>query len=99
MFAKRWHKGAMLTLALILAALLLVFSALAAFGLPYMVMGPRAFEEFGERPDLQVMATGFGVAVIGAAALPIAATGLISAAPQMQVFAETILGVPERIWS
>jgi len=86
-------------LALILAGLLLAVSAFAAFGVPWLVMGPRAFEEFGERADMQVMAAGFGVAVAVAAALPFAATGLISAAPQMQVFAETVLGVPGRIWS
>ncbi len=88
----------MLTIALLLAGLLLAFSGFAAFGVPYLVMGPRAFEEFGERADLQAMAAGFGAALILAAALPFAATGLISAAPQMQVFAETILGVPERVW-
>lgn len=99
MFAIRWHKGGMLTLALILAFLLLAVSALAAFGVPYLVMGPRAFEEFGERPDMQVMAAGFGMAAVVVAALPFAATGLISASPQMQVFAETVLGVPGRIWS
>lgn len=54
----------MLTLALFLAALLLAFSAFAAFGLPYMVMGPRALEEFAERADMQAMATGLGVAAI-----------------------------------
>ncbi len=86
-------------LALILAALLLAFSAFAAFGVPYLVMGPRAFEEFGERTDMQVMAASFGAVLAGLIALPFAATGLISAAPQMQVFAETILGVPERVWA
>ncbi|MEQ9505620.1 MAG: hypothetical protein RLO80_05075 [Hyphomonas sp.] len=89
----------MLTIALILAGLLLAFSAFAAFGVPYMVMGPRAFEEFSERTDMQVMAAGFGAALIAAIALPFAATGLISAGPQMQVFAETILGVPDRVWA
>jgi hypothetical protein len=89
----------MLTLALILAALLLAVSAFAAFGVPYLVMGPRAFEEFGERADLQVMAAGFGALLIGALALPFAATGLISGSPQMQVFAETILGVADRVWA
>ncbi len=98
MFAVRWHKGGMLMLAFILALLLLAVSALAVFGMPYLVMGPRAFEELGERADLQVMAAGFGAAAVAAAALPFAASGLISAAPQMQVFAETILGVPERVW-
>lgn len=85
----------MMTLALLVAGLLLAFAAFAAFGLPYMVMGPRAFEEFGERTDLQAMAAGLALA----AALPFAASGLISAAPQMQVMAETLLGVPQRFWS
>ena len=85
----------MMTLALLIAGLLLAFAAFAAFGLPYMVMGPRAFEEFGERTDLQAMAAGLALA----AALPFAASGLISAAPQMQVMAETLLGVPQRFWS
>ena len=85
----------MMTFALLIACLLLAFAAFAAFGLPYMVMGPRAFEEFGERRDLQAMATGLALA----AALPFAASGLISAAPQMQVMAETLLGVPQRFWS
>lgn len=85
----------MMTLALLVAGLLLAFAAFAAFGLPYMVMGPRAFEEFGERTDLQAMAAGLALA----AALPFAASGLISAAPQMQVMAETLLGVPQLFWS
>jgi hypothetical protein len=85
----------MMTLALLVAGLLLAFAAFAAFGLPYMVMGSRAFEEFGERADLQAMAAGLALA----AALPFAASGLISAAPQMQVMAETLLGVPQRFWS
>ena len=89
----------MLMMALILAALLLAFSAFAAFGVPYLVMGPRAFEEFGERADLQVMVASFGAVLALAIALPFAATGLISAGPQMQVFAETILGVPDRVWA
>jgi hypothetical protein len=89
----------MMMLAILLALLLLAFSAFAAFGLPYLVMGPRAFEEFGERADLQTMAAVAGAAVVAAAALPFAATGLISAAPQLQVFAETILGATSRYWS
>ncbi|MBK8197995.1 MAG: hypothetical protein IPK75_06465 [Acidobacteria bacterium] len=89
----------MLTLALLLAGLLLAFSAFAAFGVPYLVMGPRAFEEFAERPDLQALVAGFGAALVLAASLPFAATALISAGPQMQVFAETLLGVPDRVWA
>jgi len=89
----------MMTLAILLAVLLLAFSAFAAFGLPYLVMGPRAFEEFGERADMQAMAAVAGLAVVAVLSLPFAATGLISAAPQLQVFAETILGAASRDWS
>lgn len=89
----------MMTLAILLAVLLLAFSAFAAFGLPWLVMGPRAFEEFGERADMQAMSVVAGVAMVAVLALPFAATGLISAPPQLQVFAETILGAASRDWS
>jgi len=77
----------MMMLALLFAGLLLAFAAFAVFGLPYMVMGPRAFEEMGERRDLKVLAAGFGALAVIGAALPFAASGLISGAPQMQVSA------------
>lgn len=89
----------MMILALLFAGLLLAFAAFAVFGLPYMVMGPRAFEEMGERRDLKVLAAGFGALAVIAAALPFAASGLISAAPQMQVSAEPLPGVPQQFWS
>ena len=89
----------MMMFALLVAGLLLAFAAFAAFGLPYMVMGPRAFEEIGERRDLRVLAAGFGALAVMAAALPFAASGLISAAPQMQVSAEPLPGVPQQFWS
>ncbi len=89
----------MLTLALVLAVLLLAFAAFAAFGLPYMVMGARAFEEFAERADEQVMAVGLALAAGLVAAAPFLVPTLISAAPQVQVMAETVLGVPSRFWS
>lgn len=89
----------MMMLALLLAGLLLAFAALAAFGLPYLVMGNRAFEDLGERRDLKVLAAGFGALAVIVVALPFAASGLISGAPQMQVSAETLPGVPHRFWS
>ncbi len=89
----------MMILALLFAGLLLAFAAFAVFGLPYMVMGPRAFEEMGERRDLKVLAAGFGALAVIAAALPFAASGLISAAPQMQVSAEPLPGVPQQFRS
>jgi hypothetical protein len=83
-------------LVLLLAGLLLAFAAFAAFGLPYLVMGDRAFEDMGERRDLKVLAAGFGAVAVILAALPFAASGLISEAPQMQVSAEPLQGVPQR---
>lgn len=41
----------MMTSALVLAGLLLAFSAFTAFGVPYLVMGPRAFQDFGQPLD------------------------------------------------
>jgi hypothetical protein len=43
----------MITFALVLAGLLLAFSAFTVVGVPYLVMGPRAFEVFGQPLDLQ----------------------------------------------
>ncbi|ABI78642.1 hypothetical protein HNE_3532 [Hyphomonas neptunium ATCC 15444] len=89
----------MLFIALSTAGLLLAFSAFAAFGLPWLVMGNRAFEEFPERRDQQMMAGVLGTAAVALACLPLLNAALISAGPQLQVFAETVLGVPERFWS
>lgn len=91
--------GAMLYIALSTAGLLLAFSAFAAFGLPWLVMGNRAFEEFSERRDQQMMAGVLGTAAIAMACFPLMHAALISASPQLQVFAETVLGVPDRFWS
>lgn len=89
----------MMLLALSTAGLLLAFAAFAAFGLPWLVMGNRAFEEFPERKDQQMMAGMLATAAVTLACLPLLNAALISAAPQMQVFAETVLGVPSRFWS
>ncbi len=89
----------MMMLAFVLAVLLLAFAAFAAFGLPYMVMGPRAFEEFAERRDAQVMAVTLALAAGFVAAAAFAGPALISGAPQVQVFAETVLGAASRFWS
>jgi succinate dehydrogenase/fumarate reductase cytochrome b subunit len=82
----------MMLLALVLSGLLLAFAAFAAVGLPYLVMGARAFEEFGERPDAQAIACVLAAAAALIAALPFVAPALISPGPQVQVFAETVLG-------
>ncbi len=43
----------MIIFALVFAGLLLTFSAFTVVGVPYLVMGPRAFEVFGQPLDLQ----------------------------------------------
>lgn len=89
----------MLLITLSTAGFLLAFSAFAAFGLPWLVMGNRAFEEFSERRDQQMMAGMLASAAIGLVCLQFLHSALISAGPHMQVFAETVLGVPARFWS
>lgn len=89
----------MLLIALSTAGLLLVFSAFAAFGLPWLVMGNRAFEEFSERRDQQMMAGVLGTAAVTLACVPLLHSAFVSANPHLQLFAETVMGVPERFWS
>lgn len=89
----------MTLLALSTAGLLLAFAAFAAFGLPWLVMGNRAFEDFRERRDQQMMAGMLATVAMMLACLPLLNAALISAAPQLQVFAQTVLGVPTRFWS
>lgn len=67
----------MITFALVLAGLLLAFAAFAAFGLPYMVMGPRAFEEFAERAESHVLTGILAAVALFVAVLPFAAPALI----------------------
>lgn len=89
----------MLILALVLAGFLLAFAAFSAFGLPYMIMGARAFEEFGDRPDAQALAGMLASAALLVAALPFVAPALISEGPQVQVVAETVTGATFPSWS
>ncbi|WP_353256215.1 hypothetical protein [Hyphomonas sp.] len=67
----------MMTFALVLAVLLLAFAAFAVFGLPYMVMGPRAFEEFAERAESQVLTGILAAVALFLLVMPFAAPALI----------------------
>lgn len=89
----------MTLIALSVAGLLLGFAAFAAFGMPWILMGNRAFDDFSKRRDQQMLAGVLGFAAVMAASLPVISAALASAAPQLQVFAQTVLGVPERFWS
>jgi hypothetical protein len=89
----------MVLVALLLAGFLLAASAFLMFGVPWLVMGPRAFDGFARRADQRALAGVMAMAILAAALLPFAGAALISSAGHMQVFAETILGVPARFWS
>lgn len=67
----------MMTFALVLAVLLLAFAAFAVFGLPYMVMGPRAFEEFAERAESQVLTGILAAVTLFVSVMPFAVPALI----------------------
>jgi hypothetical protein len=82
----------MLLILFTLAALLIAFSGFCMFGLPYMLMGPRAFDQFVERVDQQVMAACLVAAAISLVLLPFSASGLISNGSHVQVFSETLTG-------
>ena len=89
----------MTLIALSLAGLLLAFSAFAAFGVPWLIAGARAFEEFPERRDQQLIAGTLAACAVALACLPLVGTALAAAAPQLQLMAETVLGVPSLFWS
>tara|TARA_R110000850_G_scaffold17318_3_gene53404 strand:+ start:23931 stop:24245 length:315 start_codon:yes stop_codon:yes gene_type:complete len=82
----------MTALLITLAALLIAFAGFCMFGLPYMLMGPRMFDQFVERREQQVMAAGLVTAAISLVLAPFVSPGLISDASQAQVFAETLTG-------
>ncbi len=67
----------MMTLALVLAVLLLAFAAFAVLGVPYLVMGPRAFEEFAERAESQVLTGILAAVALFVSVMPFAAPALI----------------------
>lgn len=77
----------------------LALLAARAFLLPYLVWGPQAFDDFASRDDQKLLAGVLASAAIALACLPLVTSVLISSEAQMQVFAETILGVPGRFWS
>ena len=76
-----------------LAALLVAFAGFWTFGLPYMLMGPRMFDDFVERREQQVMAAGLVAAAISLVLAPFVSPDLISDASQAQVFTETLTGL------
>lgn len=93
------HDRAMLALVITCAILLFAFSAASIFGLPWLLMGRRAFEEWPERRDQQALAFALSSLFMTAALFLTLPSALASAAPQIQMFAETVLGTSARFWS
>ena len=85
-------KRIMMTILFTLAAFFLVFAAFCMFGLPYMLMGPRVFDQLAERREQQVMAGLLVAAAISLVLAPFFASGLISDGSRVQVMAETLTG-------
>ena len=79
-----------------LAVFLLVISGFCLFGLPWLMMGPRAVDQFAERAEQQVMGALLVAAAISLVLAPFFASGLISDAARVQVFAETLTGFTGR---
>ncbi|MBU1287498.1 MAG: hypothetical protein KJ871_07205 [Alphaproteobacteria bacterium] len=82
----------MMLILLTLAALFLAFAVFCMFGLPYMLMGPRMFDQLAERRDQQVMAGALLAAAISLVLAPFFVPGLISDGSRVQVMAETLTG-------
>ncbi|MEE2921898.1 MAG: hypothetical protein VYC38_09060 [Pseudomonadota bacterium] len=77
---------------LALAALMIAFSAFCAFGVPYMLAGPRMLDEFSENREQQLMAGVLATAIIALFLLPFVSPALISGASDAQVLADLYPG-------
>ena len=75
-----------------LAAVLLAFAGFCVFGLPYMLTGPRVFDEFAENREQQILGGLILSAALALVLLPFISSALISASGPVQVFALTVTG-------
>ncbi|MEZ5953750.1 MAG: hypothetical protein R3C13_05515 [Hyphomonas sp.] len=82
----------MTTALLLLAALCLVFSAFCMFGLPYIVMGPRVFDQLRARASHKVWAGSLLAAAISLVWVLQASPSLISPVSGVQVIADDMTG-------
>ena len=77
---------------MILAGLLVAFSAFCTLGVPYMLAGPRMLDDFSENREQQMMCGLLATATIGILLLPFVSPALISSASDGQVIADLYLG-------
>lgn len=82
-----------MTLILALSALLLAFSAFCVFGLPYLLAGPRLFDEFFRNHEQQVLGALLIAAMIVLTTSPFMTSALISNDVHVQVGAGTYSGL------
>ncbi len=75
----------MIALLLSTAAVCLLFAAFCMFGLPWMVMGPRMFDQLVERTDHKAAMAMLAAAAIALACAPVASPVLISPSAGVQV--------------
>ncbi len=76
-----------------IAAALLALSALLIFGWPILMLGPKAGTAWTREPAAKIVASAFATAVMVAAFLPLAYTGLISGGSQMQIMHDGFTGL------
>jgi len=82
----------MMTALLLMAALCLAFSAFCMFGLPYMVMGPRVFDQLVSRTTHKAWAGSLMAAAIALVWVLQASPALISPLGGVQVVADQMGG-------
>lgn len=75
-----------------LAALLIAFSGFCVFGVPFMLIGPRVWDEFSKNREQQVMGGLIATAIMALVLLPFASPALISAPTDGQLMADLYLG-------
>ena len=85
------------TTLLVFAGLCLAFSAFCLFGLPYMVIGPRMFDQLRSRTSHKAMAAGLVAAAISLVWVLQASPALISPMAGVQVGAIDMTGATFRI--
>jgi hypothetical protein len=82
----------MMTALLATAALCLALAGFCFFGLPYMVMGPRVFDQLRERTADKAALGGLLAAAISLVWVLQASPALISHGPGVQVVADQMTG-------
>jgi hypothetical protein len=82
----------MMTVLLLSAAVCLAFAGFCFFGLPYMIVGPRMFDQLRERATDKAILGGLVAAAISLVWVLQASPALISHGADVQVVADQMTG-------